>query len=135
MPQANVLTTLDTIRQELHCQQQKILSLEEAARYLSPAGDGIAARSEPSDRVGRLAAQIADERAKLEELEERYSNAVTDAAQILERLSDPLEKEVLTIRYITGGKWEEVAKKVDCAVSTCYRIQRRAIKNVQKVDS
>ncbi|MCI9458694.1 MAG: sigma-70 family RNA polymerase sigma factor [Oscillospiraceae bacterium] len=134
MNQINVLTKLDTIRQELHCQQQKILSLEEAARYLSPAGESIGSGG-PSDRVGKIASQIADERSKLEELEERYSNAVTDAAQILERLSDPLEKEVLTIRYIAGGKWEEVAKKVDCAVSTCYRIQRRAIKNVQKVDS
>lgn len=129
MSQTNVLTNLDTIRQELHCQQQKILSLEEAARYLSPAGNTIGSGG-PSDRVGKIAAQIADERSKLEELEERYSNAVTDAMRTLDKLSDPLAKEILAIRYIAGDKWETVASKVNCSIRKCYQIHREALQKV-----
>ena len=32
------LIALDGLRRELHCQREKIACLEEAARYLSPAG-------------------------------------------------------------------------------------------------
>lgn len=133
MSQANVLTNLDNLRQELHCQRQKILSLEEAARYLSPAGDVIGGSTSPSDRVGRIAGQIADERTKLEELEERYFNTITEAIKIIESLPNPLEREVLMIRYISGAKWEEVAAKVDCSMRTCQRVQQKALKSFKKV--
>lgn len=55
------LTVLDDLRQELHCQQEKIVALEAAARYISPAGDGVSERRH-SNRVDRMAAHIADER-------------------------------------------------------------------------
>lgn len=124
-----VLTALDGLRRELHCQREKIACLEEAARYLSPAGDAVS-HGGPSDRVGKIAVQIADERSKLEELEERYSNAVTDAMQILDKLTDPLAKEILAIRYIAGDKWETVASKVNCSIRKCYQIHREALQKV-----
>lgn len=124
------LTSLDTLRRELHCQREKIASLEAAARYLSPAGDGTSGRPGPSDRTGKMAGQIADEKAELERMEEKYSQAVAEAAEVLSGLSDPLEREVLTKRYIAGMKWEMVAKSMNYEVSTCYRIGRNAVRNL-----
>ena len=103
------LTALDGLRRELHCQREKIACLEEAARYLSPAGDGIGGGSGPSDRVGKMAGQIADEKAELERMEERYSQAVAEAAGVLSGLIDPVEREVLAKRYIAGKSWAEIS--------------------------
>lgn len=133
MTPIETLTRLDALRQELHCQREKIACLEEAARYLSPAGDGVGGG--PSDRVGRMAGQIADERAELERMEERYSQAVAEAMGILEGLADPLERKVLMIRYIEGTRWEEVAAKSNCSIRTCYRIQQKLFENFLKVGS
>ena len=127
------LTSLDTLRRELHCQREKIASLEAAARYLSPAGDGTSGRPGPSDRIGKMAGQIADEKAELERMEEKYSQAVAEAAKVLSELSDPLEREVLTKRYIAGMKWEMVAEKSNCDVSTCYRIRKKIFKSCQSM--
>ena len=124
------LIALDGLRRELHCQREKIACLEEAARYLSPAGDGIGGGSGPSDRVGKMAGQIADEKAELERMEERYSQAVAEAAGVLSGLADPVEREVLAKRYIAGLKWDKVAKSMNYDVSTCYRIGRNAVRNL-----
>lgn len=122
------LTSLDTLRRELHFQREKIACLEEAARYLSPVGDGVGGSPGPSDRVGKLAGQIVDEKAELERMEEEFAQAVTEAVEVLSGLSDPLEREVLTKRYIAGMKWETVAEKSGCDVSTCYRVRKKFLK-------
>ena len=107
------LIALDGLRRELHCQREKIACLEEAARYLSPAGDGIGGSSGPSDRVGKMAGQIADEKAELERMEERYSQA-----------------EVLTKRYIAGLSWEVTARKTGYSYRAIQRIKKRAFKKL-----
>ena len=66
MKAIEALTVLDTLRRELHCQREKIACLEEAARYLSPVGDGAGSSPGPSDRVGKMAGQIAEKEAKLQ---------------------------------------------------------------------
>ena len=130
MKAIEALTKLDTLRQELHFQREKIACLEEAARYLSPVGDGTGSSSGPSDRVGKLAGQIVDEKAELEHLEERYSQAVTEAIKVLSGLSDPLEREVLTKRYIAGMNWEQISRKMKYSSSGIYRIKKSAFQKV-----
>lgn len=128
------LTALDGLRRELHCQQEKIACLEEAARYLSPAGDAVG-NVKPSDRVGKITTQIADEKSKLENLEERYSQAVTDAMQTLERLSNPLEREVLAKRYIAGLSWKQISRNTGYSVSGIHKIKKSALRNVYTSES
>ena len=124
------LIALDGLRRELHCQREKIACLEEAARYLSPAGDGIGGSSGPSDRVGKMAGQIADEKAELERMEERYSQAVAEAAGVLSGLADPVEREVLTKRYIAGLSWEVTTRKTGYSYRAIQRIKKRAFKKL-----
>ncbi len=124
------LTYLDALRRELHCQREKIASLEAAARYLSPAGDGIGGSGSPSDRVGKMAGQIADEKEELEWMKEKYSQAVAAAAKVLSNLSDPLEREVLTKRYIAGLSWDNVSQKVGYSYRAIQRIKKQAFKKL-----
>ena len=99
------LIALDGLRRELHCQREKIACLEEAARYLSPAGDGIGGSSGPSDRVGKMAG-------------------------VLSGLADPVEREVLTKRYIAGLSWEVTARKTGYSYRAIQRIKKRAFKKL-----
>lgn len=124
------LTALDGLRRELHCQREKIACLEAAARYLSPAGDGIGGGSGPSDRVGKMAGQIADERAELERMEERYFQTMTKATEILEQLSNPLEREILAKRYIAGLNWEQISRKMNYSASGIHRIKKAALQKL-----
>ncbi|MCI9458823.1 MAG: hypothetical protein HFE44_17965 [Oscillospiraceae bacterium] len=124
------LTALDGLRRELHCQQEKIACLEEAARYLSPAGDGIGSSSGPSDRVGKMAGQIADEKAELERMEERYSQAVAEAAGVLSGLADPVEREVLTKRYIAGKNWTEISGSMGYTHRNIRRLKQSAFQKL-----
>ena len=124
------LTALDGLRRELHCQQEKIACLEEAARYLSPAGDGIGSSSGPSDRVGKMAGQIADEKAELERMEERYSQAVAEAAGVLSGLADPVEREGLTKWYIAGKNWAEISGSMGYTHRNIRRLKQSAFQKL-----
>ncbi len=124
------LTALDTLRRELRCQREKIASLEEAARYLSPVSDGIGGSGGPSDKVGKMAGQIADERTELERLEEKYAHSVAKAAKILNRLSDPLEREALAKRYIAGMSWNAVAQKMGYSYRAVQRIKKKSLQKL-----
>ena len=124
------LASLDTLRRELHCQREKIASLEAAARYLSPAGDGTSGRPGPSDRIGKMAGQIADEKAELERMEEEYSQAVAEAAEVLSRISDPLEREILTKRYIAGNKWGDISKSTGYTHRSIRRLKQKAFQKL-----
>ncbi len=131
MKAIEALTVLDTLRRELHCQREKIACLEEAARYLSPAaGDGTGGSSGPSDRVGKMAGQIADEKAELEQMEEKYSQAVAEAVKVLSGLSDPLEREILTKRYISGMNWEQISRKMNYSASGIHRLKKSALQKL-----
>ena len=100
-------------------------------RYLSPAaGDGTGGSSGPSDRVGKMAGQIADEKAELEQMEEKYSQAVAEAVKVLSGLSDPLEREILTKRYISGMNWEQISRKMNYSASGIHRLKKSALQKL-----
>lgn len=124
------LTALDGLRRELYCQREKIACLEEAARYLSPAGDGIGRGSGHSDRVGKMAGQIADEKEELERMEEGYSQAVAEAAGALSGLTDPVEREVLTKRFIAGLNWKQISQNMKYSASGIHRIKKSALQKL-----
>ncbi len=124
------LTCLYEFRQELHCQQEKIACLEEAAQYLSPVGDGAGSSSGPSDRVGKMAGQIVDERAELEKMEENYSQAVAEAAKVLNLLSNLSEREILTKRYIAGKSWAEISVSMGYTHRNIRRLKQNAFQKL-----
>lgn len=130
MKAIETLTSLDELRRELHYQREKIACLEEAARYLSPVGDGTGSSPGPSDRVGKMAGQIADEKAELERMEEKYSQAVAEAAKVLSGLSDLLEREVLTKRYIAGKSWGEISFSMGYTHRNIRRLKQNAFQKL-----
>lgn len=131
MKAIEALTVLDTLRRELHCQREKIACLEEAARYLSPAaGDGTGGSSGPSDRVGKMAGQIADEKAELERMKEEFAQAAEKALSVLNCLDNPLEREILAKRYIAGFSWEGIADKTGYSIGWIHKTKKSAYRNL-----
>ncbi len=130
MKAIEALTVLDTLRRELHCQREKIACLEEAARYLSPVGDGAGSSPGPSDRVGKMAGQIADEKAKLEQLKGEFAQAAERASSVLNWLENPLEREILAKRYIAGFSWEGIADKTGYSIGWIHKTKKAAYRNL-----
>lgn len=128
------LSRLDDLRRELHFQKEKILSLQESAGYLSPGyEDAGGGKGGPSDRVGKMAAMIADEKAKLEELEGAYAAAVGEAAAIISGLHNPAEKQILLRRYVVGMSWRKIARVTGHEINYCFILHRNALKRLKSI--
>lgn len=106
-------------------------------------GDGSQHQAGASDRMANAVIRRMDieERVKpriIENLERM--KAVEDAVALL---SDPLEEEVLTLRYMFGEdsrwmKWSEIAIRIyggdeEKHLQAAYRLHGRALQNLKKV--
>lgn len=56
-------------------------------------------------------------------------NTYTDIFQAIERLTDERERLVLTLRYIKGLKWEEIAVEMHVEWAQVHRIHAKALKH------
>ncbi|NBK80154.1 hypothetical protein D5272_16630 [bacterium D16-76] len=87
-----------------------LASLEAAAAPQSPNLDGMPrASSGISDSVGRLAAEIADMRARVELLERQAAAQYGEIAQYIEGIPDDQARLIFRLRFLRGLSWKEVA--------------------------
>ena len=53
-----------------------------------------------------------------------------EIAQAIERLQNPLHREILTRRYILGQRWEKIAAERGCNLRWIFRIHRAAVEKL-----
>lgn len=63
----------------------------------------------------------------------RYVRDREAALEILDRLTDPIEKAVIERRYLSNDSWKEIAAALGYAVPSIYKIHRRAMNHLQKL--
>jgi len=119
---------------------RRIVHMEEqAARYRDMAvrstgrmdalrSGGTSSRSKVEDGMCAfmdICRDIEGEATRLREL-------IAETSALIERLFDPVEREVLELRYLSGLKWEDVAEKMLYDVRQVRRIHVRALEHVQR---
>lgn len=104
--------------------KNEIAKLRERAVSSSvPQGGGHS--TSPSDKVGTIAAIIADEIRELEEDVLEFMSLRKKINGIIDSVEDKLDREMLWMRYIGGNTYEEIAERT----GYCEHQTRRRIKN------
>ena len=119
-------------KKEIECKREEIRQLEAMAEYSSPGmrrGSGGSA----SDKVGRLAAKIADEKRLLEEQVAELMALREEIKAVIDRVENTTFRQLLTLRYINGYTFERVAEEMFYTYKWVYVLHGRALGEVDGV--
>lgn len=85
---------------------------------------------------------IADKVVRLVELKtecekqlNRTIDARMDVENAIQRLNSPLERTVISYRYIMGMDWVEISKKLKYSEPHIFRVHNKALKNMRVYES
>lgn len=79
--------------------------------------------------------RLADYRAEADRKFEELVTARKNAERLIASVSDPVGREVLTLRYIFGKRWVDIARRLNYSVSHIYRIHDRALEKMRVNES
>ena len=106
------LSQLFWLNREIALNKAKIAELEARAASTSAVLSDMPRGNLPGETVGRLAAEIADERgiylANLQKREREKKRLL----RYIESVDDSLMRQILLLRHVEGLKWQEVADRV-----------------------
>lgn len=115
---------------EIERRREEIAQLEALAEYASPRSDR--GGSGVSDRVGRLAAKLADERAALQREIEGLMELREEIKAVIGGVSDPTFRQLLMLRYINGFTFERIAEEMYYTYKWVFVLHGRALAAVEQ---
>lgn len=68
----------------------------------------------------------------IEDHAQRLRETIRKTSEVIERLSDPMEREVLELRYLSGLRWEEIGRRMMYDERQVRRIHVKALEHVQR---
>lgn len=72
---------------------------------------------------------------KINEETDRYIDLLTEIRSTIDKVKDPDENLLLTLRYIEFMKWEEIMEKMNFSETQVHRVHRNALKNIKFSES
>lgn len=114
--------------------KEEIVELRErAVSFSTPQGGGHS--TSPSDKVGTIAATIADEIRKLEEDVIELMSLRKKINSIIDSVEDKLDREMLRMKYIEGKTYEKIAEKIGYSSRQTGRRIRNTLEKLDKMYS
>ena len=95
-------------KKDIESKQEEIKQLETLAEYVSPRAESGGSGG-ASDKVGNLVAKIVDEKDKLNQQIEELIVKRDEVKSVIHNVSDPVFRQLLTLRYINGYTFERIA--------------------------
>lgn len=106
--------------------------LLEVATAVSASGEMV--KSSPGSRVERAAVSIADLEAMIDAESAFYRELYEDAQRTLAQLKSQRARDVLTLRYMAGMAWADVAGAMGFQEEkSVFRLHGRALKMLQTI--
>ena len=68
----------------------------------------------------------------IEEQARQLREIIRQTSEIIGRLSDPVEREVLELRYLSGLRWEDIGRRMIYDERQVRRIHVKALEHVQR---
>lgn len=113
--------------------QAEVEKLRTDAEGMSINLDGMPRSSGKSDKIARLAIQLASYETQLaDELSHLWSKRMEIVGE-LSKLKNPKHFMILHARYIEGKTWEHIAVDMDITWRYCYMLHGRALAEFEKV--
>lgn len=119
-------------RRIAHMQQQaqyyKSLALRSTSSMQALRTGGTSARSKVEDG----ACAFMDISRDIEEHAQQLREMIQKTREVIDRLSDPVEREVLELRYLSGLRWEDIGRKMCYDERQVRRLHVKALEHVQR---
>ena len=109
-------------------QRYRELAMRSTSTMQAVRSGGTTARSKVED--GTCA--FLDISVDIEEQAKKLREIIRQTSEIIDRLSDPMEREVLELRYLSGLRWEEIGRKMIYDERQVRRIHVKALEHVQR---
>lgn len=81
--------------------------------------------------VEQIIFKIIDLKEKIKAETERYIDTLDEIRGTIDKVKDPDENLLLTLRYIEFMKWEEIMEKMNFSETQVHRVHRIALKNIR----
>ena len=122
------LSQLFWLKREIEMDHSRLAELESQATSLSsPQFDGMPHAPGYSDKIARCVAEIVDLKAIIAAKQQQCLYERNRLERYIANVPDSLIRQILTLRYVDGKSWAQVAAVIGCSTTedsvkkTCYR--------------
>lgn len=121
------MSQLYYLNREIDQLKRQLEELECLAEGTAQVITGMPHGSGTSDKVGRYAVRIADLRSMIDNRKARCWDELNRLNAYIDGVEDSLTRQILTLRYVNGLSWQQVADSVgganteDSVKKICYR--------------
>ena len=121
------MSQLYYLNREIEHLQRQLEELECLAEGTTQVITGMPHGSGTSDKVGRYAVRIADLRSMIDNRKARCWDELNRLNEYIDSVEDSLTRQILTLRYVNGLSWQQVADSVGGGISAdgVRKIQQR----------
>lgn len=119
-------------RRITHMQQRAQRYREMAMRSTSSMQATRVGGTDARSKVEDGACAFMDICRDIEEQANRLRDTIRQTSEVIDRLSDPVEREVLELRYLSGLRWEDIGRRMMYDERQVRRIHVKALEHVQR---
>ena len=105
---------------------EQLLTCGKSVRYENDGGT----HEQKGNPVENAYCQLADYNTEADRLFREFTAARKRTEELISSVPDPVQREVLTRRYIIGQRWEEIAESMNYSVRHITRLHGIALKNM-----
>lgn len=121
------------LKEQLASIEDEIEELRSEAESISINLDGMPHGTDISDRTGNLAVRISDMTFKAINNRDAILSKRSDIMDVLRKMNDLTQYQVLYKRYIEGKRWEQIAVETGYTYRSVTRIHGRGLASVQNI--
>lgn len=126
------LSQYSSLDREIHILQEQVKDLEEKAEsisHMSGSSNGSA-----FDKIGKTVASLVDTKNKIISMIDKFLVLKKEIEGVIAELDNPKYRQILTLRYINGKKWEKIAEIMHMDLRWVHRLHGRALRKIQIPD-
>lgn len=112
-------------------EEELLQQLKDERMRLSKTLDGMPHGTSVNSKLEALTVLIVDMERYLPELSDIMRQCVSEATDIISRLTNPNERIVLINRYVFGKQFNDIAREYHYSESRIYSLHRKALSKLQ----
>lgn len=110
-------------------------SLEDKIKELYQMADGMKAirydldkvQTSAADRMSEIISDMLEMEEEYTRQARRYNKAVIQRIRMIDKMDNPQQAEILTLRYLDGQSWQEIADTMHYSTRHITRLHGRAL--------
>lgn len=119
-----------TLDGEINCKLEQIARLRSRLTRCTRAITGMPTGSTPSDWTDTVA-RITELEADLNADINRLIDLKREIGATIDAVADPMQRQLLELRYLCGWGWQQIADKLHYARETVCRMHKEALGNIK----